>query len=155
MVYSGMHLSSKLKVAIKFCTSSTFTSEVSALEDIHSFMKSNNAEGKCTLLKVLGRGKVKIADETFLESAKSNEEDWDYTVFEQFGQALSNYEELKFDQTLQIGVQLLEQLEWVHKAGYVHYDIKPSNITIGHSDTDQPTQARLIDFGVCTKWERR
>ena len=52
-------------------------------------------------------------------------------------------------------MQLLEQIEWVHKAGFVHHDIKPANIMIGHSDADQPTQARLIDFGMCTKWEER
>ena len=98
---------------------------------------------------------MKIVDQTFLEAAESNLEDWFYIVSELFGDALSNFDDLKFDQTLQIGVHLVEQIEWVHKSGYVHRDIKPSNITIGHSDPKQPTQARLIDFGLSTKWEVR
>ena len=118
-------------------------------------MQSENSKEKNTLLKVLGHGKVKIVDKIFLDFAKSNEQDWEYIVFEKFGETLSDFKDLKFEQTLQIGIQLLEQLECVHKAGYVHRDIKPSNIMIGHSDAKQPTQARLIDFGLCTKWQER
>mgnify|MGYP000897496202 CR=1 FL=1 len=51
---------------------------------------------------------------------------------------------------LKICLNLLDQLETIHEAGYVHNDIKPSNVTIGQADDDsnQAMKARLIDYGV-------
>ena len=75
-----------------------------------------------------------MLDGGFLKRAESNEKDWDYIVFELYGEPLSNYKDLVFEETLQIGLQLLDQIELIHKAGYLHRDMKPSNVTIGHSD---------------------
>lgn len=55
----------------------------------------------------------------------------------------------------QLGIQMVRQLEVVHKAGYVHADIKPENILIGQEpgSTDRTMRARLIDFGVSQSYK--
>ena len=46
-----------------------------------------------------------------------------------------------------IGVELLECLEKLHDAGYVHCDIKPDNVMISGTSG----KAFLIDFGLAHK----
>jgi serine/threonine protein kinase len=50
--------------------------------------------------------------------------------------------------TLRLGVQMIESLEGIHKLGYVHRDVKPSNFVIGRS---KRTSIYLIDFGLARK----
>jgi len=45
--------------------------------------------------------------------------------------------------------QMLEGVEFMSKAGYVHHDIKPENIVI-HIDVDGKEEVKLVDFGAMT-----
>lgn len=79
--------------------------------------------------------------------------DFYYTISPRYGNTLAqkhNESKLSDESILQVGIQLLDQLEAIHSAGYVHCDIKPDNITIGQDpfSKDQTMRARLIDFGL-------
>ncbi len=46
-------------------------------------------------------------------------------------------------------IEVLEALDAMHRAGYLHRDLKPGNILVDRDAEDGP-QARLIDFGITT-----
>jgi serine/threonine protein kinase len=48
-----------------------------------------------------------------------------------------------------IGAQMVERIEYVHKCGLIHRDIKPDNFLFGLND--QREKLYLIDFGFCKK----
>ena len=56
-----------------------------------------------------------------------------------------------------IGAQMLDILEGMHAKGYVHRDVKPSNVTLGgSSDSADPNESRklfLIDLGLAKRFE--
>lgn len=51
-----------------------------------------------------------------------------------------------------VGVALLNTIEQVHRAGYLHRDVKPSNIIVGR---DGDHCIYLADFGLAKKWRDR
>ena len=55
---------------------------------------------------------------------------------------------------INLGIKLIEQLEKLHKKGYIHCDIKPDNIMIGdgNKDCELKKQIYLIDFGISQKY---
>ncbi|XP_061890277.1 serine/threonine-protein kinase VRK1-like [Entelurus aequoreus] len=50
---------------------------------------------------------------------------------------------------LQIGLRLLDILEYIHNHEYVHADIKASNLMLGYSD---PNQVYLVDYGLAYRY---
>ena len=50
---------------------------------------------------------------------------------------------------LMIGVQMLDRLEYLHSKNYIHRDLKPDNMLIGHLSKDE---IYLIDFGLAKKY---
>ncbi|AWP16861.1 putative serine/threonine-protein kinase VRK1 [Scophthalmus maximus] len=50
---------------------------------------------------------------------------------------------------LQLGLRLLDILEFVHDHEYVHADIKASNLMLSHSD---PNQVYLVDYGLAYRY---
>ena len=52
----------------------------------------------------------------------------------------------------QLGIQLLSIFEKLHSIGYIHNDIKADNICVGNYLDPHPTNVKLIDFGMSTKY---
>ncbi|KAM9341757.1 serine/threonine-protein kinase VRK1 isoform 2-T3 [Symphorus nematophorus] len=50
---------------------------------------------------------------------------------------------------LQLGLRLLDVLEYIHDHEYVHADIKASNLMLCHSD---PNQVYLVDYGLAYRY---
>lgn len=78
-------------------------------------------------------------------------EDFDYLVQPDFGVTLLtflNSKAVSFSDKLKIMVNLINELEKVHKKRKVHYDIKPENILI-NPDT---LEVKIIDFGF-NQWQ--
>ncbi|KAM6968470.1 serine/threonine-protein kinase VRK1 [Tautogolabrus adspersus] len=50
---------------------------------------------------------------------------------------------------LQLGLRLLDTLEYIHEHEYVHADIKASNLMLSHSD---PNQVYLVDYGLAYRY---
>ncbi|XP_034531357.1 serine/threonine-protein kinase VRK1 [Notolabrus celidotus] len=50
---------------------------------------------------------------------------------------------------LQLGIRLLDTLEYIHEHEYVHADIKASNLMLSHSD---PHQVYLVDYGLAYRY---
>nr|XP_020471375.1 serine/threonine-protein kinase VRK1 isoform X1 [Monopterus albus] len=51
---------------------------------------------------------------------------------------------------LQLGLRLLDILEYIHDHEYVHADIKASNLMMSHSD---PNQVYLADYGLAYRYQ--
>lgn len=49
---------------------------------------------------------------------------------------------------MQIGIQLIDKLEAMHKCGYLFNDLKPNNILVGNVDDEDLHSIKLIDFGI-------
>ncbi len=50
---------------------------------------------------------------------------------------------------LQIGIQILNIVEYIHSKGYIHADIKGENILLKEND---PYHIYLVDFGLCSRY---
>ncbi|KAJ7990881.1 hypothetical protein DPEC_G00291500 [Dallia pectoralis] len=50
---------------------------------------------------------------------------------------------------LQLGLRLLDILEYIHEHEYVHADIKASNLLLGHKN---PNQVYLVDYGLAYRY---
>ncbi|KAM4624838.1 serine/threonine-protein kinase VRK1 [Polymixia lowei] len=50
---------------------------------------------------------------------------------------------------LQLGLRLLDILEYIHEHEYVHADIKASNLLLSHND---PNQVYLVDYGLAYRY---
>ncbi|XP_055017549.1 serine/threonine-protein kinase VRK1 [Boleophthalmus pectinirostris] len=50
---------------------------------------------------------------------------------------------------LQLGLRLLDTLEYIHEYEYVHADVKASNLMLSYSD---PNQVYLVDYGLAYRY---
>lgn len=83
-----------------------------------------------------------------------------FLVQKRFGNNLKNMlrgmksGRMSLKSTVQIGLQLIDLIQVVHKSGICHLDIKPDNILIASDDLTslESSQICLIDFGISRKW---
>ena len=57
----------------------------------------------------------------------------------------------------EIGIQLIEALQILHKVGYVHNDLKLDNVLVGDKDSSFESlgEIKLIDLGFNTRYLKR
>lgn len=76
-----------------------------------------------------------------------------YMVINLLGESLQSridtYGPFSLLDTISIGAQMIERIEYVHGCGLIHRDIKPDNFLFGLND--QREKLYLIDFGFCKK----
>jgi serine/threonine protein kinase len=76
-----------------------------------------------------------------------------YMVINLLGESLQShintYGPFSLLDSISIGAQMVERIEYVHGCGLIHRDIKPDNFLFGLND--QREKLYLIDFGFCKK----
>ena len=63
----------------------------------------------------------------------------------------SNKKKFNIKDICNIGIQIIERLEYIHSKNYIHRDIKPHNFLIG-KETNDENLIYLIDFGLAKKY---
>ena len=70
------------------------------------------------------------------------------------GQDLSCLGPLAFESLLQVLVSIADVLGFMHARGYVHRDVKPSNVRVLPTEPGQPLDVKLMDCGLTEKLGR-
>ncbi|KAJ0174419.1 hypothetical protein K1T71_009527 [Dendrolimus kikuchii] len=112
-------------------------------DDIAKFMKSNNLSS-LGMPTYFGNG-----------SHEYNGEKYRYLVLERYGKDLwTIFKECGRSfppvTVFQLGLQMLDVLEYIHSRNYVHADLKGANILMGLKKGTE-NQAYLVDFGLATR----
>jgi len=76
-----------------------------------------------------------------------------YMVINLLGESLQNnihtYGAFSLLESISIGVQMIERIQYVHECGLIHRDVKPDNFLFGLNE--QQERLYIIDFGFCKK----
>ncbi|AAK82249.1 389L [Invertebrate iridescent virus Kaz2018] len=78
--------------------------------------------------------------------------DYRYIVMEKYDSNIDKLfrnGDLNSSTILQIGIQILNIVEYIHSKGYIHADIKGENILLKENDT---SHIYLVDFGLCSRY---
>lgn len=59
-----------------------------------------------------------------------------------------------FNAIFDLVAQILRAVDYIHKRGVLHLDLKPANILVAGNDATGELTARVIDFGIA-EWKRR
>ncbi|XP_043930578.1 serine/threonine-protein kinase VRK1 [Protopterus annectens] len=85
---------------------------------------------------------------------EKNGNSYRFMVMDRFGSDLqkifeSNGKRFSHKTVLQLGLRLLDILEYIHEHEYVHGDIKASNLLLSHKNTNQ---VYLVDYGLAYRY---
>jgi serine/threonine protein kinase len=120
---------------------------------------SCNVKTETQILEELKETKAKGFSEIITHGAVSN--DLYFIILRRYGPSIkqmirrSVYKRFSVKTAIQIGLQLLDRLESLHKLGYLHCDLKPDNILLKSDDWSSTTSSEiiLIDFGITSQYK--
>ncbi|XP_066482307.1 serine/threonine-protein kinase VRK2 isoform X2 [Tiliqua scincoides] len=86
--------------------------------------------------------------------AEHNDKSYRFMVIERLGEDLQTIFErqgrrFKKETVLQIGVRMLDVLEYIHENEYIHGDIKAANLLLGYGN---PHEVYLADYGLAYRY---
>lgn len=139
-VYRGVDTSLGRDVAIKMYAASTDDIEVARQEDEVNVLASLSHHSLVTLLDAGVDRSDRSNPRIFLVMELVRGLDLQRTLLDG---------PLGAREIAQIGYDLAEGLEYIHRQGITHRDIKPSNVLLADQDVDTArTRAMLTDFGI-------
>jgi serine/threonine protein kinase len=78
---------------------------------------------------------------------------YNFLVTELLGEPLTkSIGKLRFQNALNIGIQMIERIQQFHSLGLIHRDIKPDNFLFGLKDQNNKDTLYLIDYGFAKKF---
>lgn len=85
-----------------------------------------------------------------------NNQKYRFMVMERFGSDLQKILEqhnkkFSFKTVYQIGLEIIDVLEYIHDKGYIHADIKASNLLVGYQKGTE-NQVFLVDYGLACRY---
>jgi len=125
--------------------------------EVHFYLRATKTEEMDKFkekggLKHLGVPKL-VANGSHVKSGQT----YRFLVMERFGsdlqRILDNSEGNKFTTktSCSVTLQVLDSLEYIHSQGYVHKDVKGSNLLVGLG-LDGQHLVHLVDYGLCSKF---
>jgi tau tubulin kinase len=109
-------------------------------------------------LEVIALKKIQSCPYVVRYIDSGRKDDCNFLVMERLGENLAELRKhaprqcFSMSTSLRLGIQMIEALEGVHKIGYIHRDVKPSNFVMGKTKTKRD-RAYLIDFGLARKFK--
>ncbi len=61
------------------------------------------------------------------------------------------HQKICLEDTLKMGLQMLESIEYVHSKKYLHRDMKPDNFVMGNKSTTR-NKVYMIDYGLARSY---
>jgi len=111
---------------------------------INEWMKAQKQK-RLGMPKYLGSGSFTHNDERFR-----------FMVIERFGSDLqkileNHNKKFSFKTVYQLGLEIIDVLEYIHSKGYIHADIKASNLLVGFEKGTE-NQVFLVDYGLACRY---
>ena len=141
-IYKGENINTGETVAIKVEPLNNSTKLLKNETKVYHYLNFN-----CNKKKDVGIPKVKwfgVDDENY------------YMVIELLGPSLQSIKEeresFSLKTIIELGIQLIRRVEFLHNLGLIHRDIKPDNFLLGIGLNKNTIY--MIDFGFCKKYEQ-
>ena len=128
-------------------------------EENTAAVKTLEAERDLYLALTKGRGGSKTKDREHAKGIPRMldfyiEENYKVITLECLGPSIKSFfvneKRFSWNTTLQIAVQLIDRLEFIHGCGILHNDIKPANMAIGRHSKSRVIF--IMDFGLASKY---
>lgn len=125
--------------------------------EVHFYLRATKTEEMDKFKKKGGLKHLGVPKLVANGSHVKNGQNYRFLVMERFGsdlqRILDNSEGNKFTTktSCSVTLQVLDSLEYIHSQGYVHKDVKGSNLLVGLG-LDGQHLVHLVDYGLCSKF---
>lgn len=125
--------------------------------EVHFYLRATKQDEMDKFKKEKGLAHLGIPSLVANGSHMRNQQNYRFLVMERFGsdlqRILDNSEGQRFTTktACAIAIQVVDSLEYIHRQGYVHKDVKGSNLLVGLG-MDGQHLVHLVDYGLCSKY---
>jgi len=125
--------------------------------EVHFYLRATKQEEIEKFKKEKGLSHLGVPKLVANGSHVRNRQNYRFLVMERFGsdlqRILDNSEGQKFTTktACSVAIQVIDSLEYIHRQGYVHKDVKGSNLLVGLG-MDGQHLVHLVDYGLCSKF---